>query len=398
MNMPMILFCLALSSTGLCNAQEESTKPAMSVSPAPVRIDEQSLEILINSIESSSSDDYFAVTIELDQRMDLGVIRDTVNYLNVPGMTAFVEFGRSKIPIGMGTLYPDDSYPRGVCEAKISAKLSRSQALQNIPPEQWLIREFRVYGSADVIRELVSGTNLPPGRITNGARQDRRYEDRMVEVRKREVVRKMQLPSNFTAPATCERFVELVDAPILLGMPIFRSQAEVSMNPAALLRQELADRAPETPVTLMLNFKSPLSVATLASLVYQYEIDGMSAELVPSGNSRILVSAELSIHGGSFQDQIDRTECSMRFGDNIGDSYDTKLWFASRAQVSVTVENAWQLISYQNLESARLLANFAPGELTRLENYYHRRATEIVSISGRVIIPDGCERFFQTQK
>ena len=395
-NWTKIVIGLLLWIPGLGCVQELSSRPQASVSTRlAVEMNEQSLEILINAIEFSSPGEYFSVTIVFDSYVDLHAIREVVNLLEMPRVLAYVEYGSLKRAVGLGTFYDEGSWQKGICQVRVSDSLGRTNFLKNIPPEKWPVRELHAYGSAYALRELTSGTVLPPARITDGSAQDRRHERAFAKAIKSEIARKMQLPANFPVPAECEQYAQPVDAPILSGMPIYLSQSERDLDPDTLLRAQLGGRSLVTPVTLMLHFNESQTVESLAELVERYQIEGLSAEFSPRATDRILTTAQLSIYGSSLENQIQRTHCSMKLGDGLGNTYDVGEWYSVRAQVSLSVSRAWELASDQTLQSARLESDFPVGELSRLREYYLRLATQVTRMPPGYIIPAGCEQYIQ---
>ena len=66
-------------------------------------------------------------------------------------------------------------------------------------------------------------------------------------------------------------------------------------------------------MTIRLKLDFPATVDVLASLVWQYGIDGMSAELIlERSDKRVIAIAEFSIHGDELGHQVKRVRCQMR--------------------------------------------------------------------------------------
>ncbi|MCH7981008.1 MAG: hypothetical protein IID59_05850, partial [Proteobacteria bacterium] len=155
----------------------------------------------------------------------------------------------------------------------------------------------------------------------------------------------------------------------------------------------LAERIPETPVTLRIVLNSDVAVDFFAALVDQYEIDGLTADLeLVDSDIRASYTVELSAHGGSIESQVDRARCVMKLGVGV---QITGEWVWRSAEVSIPVSKAWDIVSRQDLVDAKLLTDFEAGALTAVEAYHRRKATEVLRIPATMAIPSGCEQYIQ---
>jgi len=118
-----------------------------------------------------------------------------------------------------------------------------------------------------------------------------------------EVSKKIEIPGNFEAPEQCDRKVAPVDAPILAaGFDPSLSELPRLTNEGfrEYAFRNLSMLPPDSAVTIRLKLDFPATVDVLASLVWQYQIEGLSAQLVPErSDKRVIAIAELSIHGES---------------------------------------------------------------------------------------------------
>jgi hypothetical protein len=159
------------------------------------------------------------------------------------------------------------------------------------------------------------------------------------------------------------------------------------------IHQHLAQRASNTPVTLQITLNLDATLEEFASLVDDYEIDGLLVELAPADATiRSIMPAELSIHGASLEDQVRSIRCRMRLGSGAKIAGE---WYAHRAEVSVSVSNAWRLVSYQNLVDAKLISDFEPGALKTVEIYHQGKAPEVLRVPRSIAIPSGCSPYIQ---
>jgi hypothetical protein len=414
------IYLVLLAST-LAVAQQETTRPATSMVFGLSTRDQSLVQRLNESITGAPADAVFSVQMALDQPASLEQVRAAANELQIPRVLAFVQFpaadatgNSAKVPVAVGELYQDAAaWQHQACRAQIFVSLSRADELINTPIERWSTTEIHVYGSAHAIRELRAGTVLPGARVIDGVAEEQRHLQAIAAATQRELAEKISIPANFPAPAACRSLTEPIDGPVLFGQSTIPADALRHPSDAdfrSLLYRQLSERAPATAVTLRLFFGVEVTVEMLASLVEQYRIDGLVAELMPQDGQRRILEIELSVHGASLADQIIRARCRIALanaatetpvslaagaGSLAIDAADD--WYARDAQVSVTAAAAVQLLGHQDLRDAQFVADFPPDELVRLADYHRRKSGEAVQIMSETKVPDGCRRFFQQQ-
>ena len=200
--------------------------------------------------------------------------------------------------------------------------------------------------------------------------------------------------ANYDEPRECRQYFKDLDAPILAGDPIFPTQEEAALDPAELLRRRLSERASDIAVTLRLEFRQEMNIEMLADLVRRHDIDGLSAEIQPISNDRILMMVQLSIHGAPLDEKIERLRCDIELAkDKLPNPADE--WHGNRARISVTVQKAWQVITDLSIYRTTFVADFEPAQIRRLEKFYERRATDIRWIPRDKKIPTGCQKYIQ---
>ena len=395
---------LALLASYVSNAQEIVKTPGGEMIGLMPPTDASSLQLLNEAISIAAPDYIYSVQMMFDEPVRLEEIREVARYLSILRVIAFVEYGprsdlraRPSVLIGLGTLYDDEeSWRHEICRAKLFVAASRDNELLDGPPEHWTVNEIHVYGSVHAVRELRAGILLPRARVTEGWAQDKRHLQGFVSYTRQDLAKKVEIPDNRAVPEKCRKFSQRIESPILTGKTTIQGLVGANTRAADFrpqLHQHLAERAPETPVTLriVLNFDATLEL--FASLVSQYDIDGLLAELTPGDSSiRLEMLVELSTHGASLENQVRRARCQMRLGHGAQVSGE---WYARSARVSVPVSKVWQLLSYSELQNARLLADFETGALAAVEAYHRRKATEVLRIPRSIALPSGCEQFIQ---
>ena len=339
-----------------------------------------------------------------DEPVRLEKIREAASHLEVLRLLAFVEYGpshvgyeRSKIFIGLGTLYEgDQAWRHETCRVKLFAAVTPDDALLRTPAEQWVVNEIHVYGAANAVRELRSGTSLPLATIMDGGAEGAQNPQAFISYTKNELAKKIQIPDGRAVPEECREFAERIEAAILTGQPTIQWPVygnTFDPNFRSLIHQHLSERAPETPVTLQITLDFEAKLDDFAKLVGEYDIDGLLAELTPADAAiRAIMPAELSVHGASLEDQVRSTRCRMGLG--VGTNYSGE-WYGRRARVSISVGKAWQLVSHQDLVDAKLVTEFESGALDAVAAYHQRKASEVLRIPRSMEIPPGCTQYIQ---
>jgi hypothetical protein len=362
---------------------------------------------LNEEINEAPAGQIYSVDMVFDEPVRLDKIREVASHLQVLRLLAFVEYGpshagyeRSKIFIGPGTLYEGDkAWRHEICRAKIFAADTPEDVLLQTSAERWMVNEIHVYGAAYAVRELRSGTSLPSATITDGGAEGARSPQAFISYTRNELAKKIQIPDGRAVPEECQQFAERIEAAILTGRPTIQSPVYGNThNPdfRSLIHLLLAERIPETPVTMRIVLNSDVAVDYFAALVDQYEIDGLTADLeLVDSDIRASYTAELSAHGGSIESQVGRARCVMKLGVGV---QITGEWVGRSARVSIPVSKAWDIVSRQDLVDAKLLTDFEAGALTAVEAYHRRKATEVLRIPTTMAIPSGCEQYIQHEQ
>jgi len=362
---------------------------------------------LNEAINTAPPDQIYSVDMVFDEPVRLDEIREVASYLQVLRLLASVEYGpshagheRSKVFIGLGTLYEGDkAWRHEICRVKLFAAVTPEDVLLRTPAERWMVNEIHVYGSAYAVRELRSGIYLPSATITDGGAEGARSPQAFIAYTKNEIAKKIQIPDGRTVPEECQQFAERIEAAILTGRPTIQSPVYGNAhNPdfRALISQLLAERNPDTPITMQIALNSDVTVDVFSGLVDQYKIDGLVAELEPvDSDIRASYTAQLSAHGGSLESQVDRNRCVMKLGVGVKIAGE---WVGRRANVSVPVSKAWDIVWHQDLVDARLVNEFEPGALTVVKAYHRRKATQVLRIPPTMAIPSGCDQYIQHEQ
>ena len=342
-------FALLVILMPLLSVAQETGQTQSYIGPGPGPLNAIELVELNEAINKAPPGQIYSVDMVFDEPVRLDKIREAASYLQVLRLLAFVEYGpthagheRSKVFIGLGTLYEGDkAWRHEICRVKLFAAVTPEDVLLRTPAERWMVNEIHVYGAAYAVRELRLGTSLPSARITDGGAEGARSPQAFISYTKNEIARKIQIPDGRTVPEECQQFAERIEAAILTGRPTIQSPVYGNThNPdfRSSIHLLLAERMPETPVTMQIVLSSDVTVDVFAALVDQYEIDGMTAEFEPvDSDIRASYTAELSAHGGSLESQVDRARCVMKLG--VGAKIAGE-WVGRSAEVSVPVSKA----------------------------------------------------------
>jgi len=396
------LILLVVVAPSIVGAQETMPAPfgEAPFGKVPEELSQAGLEAATNSLLAADQGAIYSVRMKFSQPAELKAVREAAVHLQIPRVLAFVELfsptgiGRPVMlpPIGLGMLYENaGAWEREVCRAKIYSGLSGAMTLAASSPESWPVTEISVYGSGYAIREFEAGTLLPPARVTEGFPQEQQHLQALNMAVQHSLSQPITVPDNISVPAECRDFASAIDGPILSGQrnASGRQPRGPDLDFRAVLQEQLSRRAPDTPVTLRLSFGSEVRIETLAALVEQYRIDGLLAELVPeNGDERVIGLVEFSVHGGPMASQVRRAQCQRALASA---QYSVAgEWYTRRAQVSLAVAGVWALLSAQNLRDVELVADFAPGSLSRIEAYHRRKSEEPISTDLVTNRPAGC--------
>ena len=382
-------------------AQVNQVKPSVSLGPDWVGT--ANLVELNNEITIAPAEKIYSVSMILDEPAPLGLLREVASHLEILRLLAHVEYGpaydgyeRAKVPVGVGTLYDDDrAWRHQTCRAKLFTANRPGDPLLRTPPDEWQVTEIHVYGRAAAVRELRIGSALPHATILDGRASGARSSQPFAAHIKSELAEKIQVPDGRVPPEECREFTQRIEAPILTGQstiqwPVYDDSFDLNFR--AAIRDHLAARDPETPVTVQITLNSAGTTEDFAKLVETYELEGLSAELSPDDEAvRAIMPVEIGLHGGPISDQVRRTRCHM----GLGVGANVTEWYGRRARVSTTVANVWKLVDEQDLVDARLLSEFELGALRAVENYYRGKNLEPAVVDGSVPISDACRQYLR---
>jgi len=183
--------------------------------------------------------------------------------------------------LGLGEMYSSEVAQRHTqCRALISISVGEKNELRAEPIEDWLVNKIQVYAQAHAIRELQSGSVLPAATVVDGSSAKLEHVQKLATYTSEEVGKIIEIPGNFNTPEQCVQTVGPIDAPVLAA------GFDSSLNQLPRLENEdfreyafrvLATLPPDSAVTIQLKLDFPATVDVLASLVWQYGIEGMSS-------------------------------------------------------------------------------------------------------------------------
>lgn len=398
------LLCLGLIAVSQVEAQNEVRKSAAVFGVTPVApSDAVSLLELNREIADAVPDQFFAVHLVFEEPVTVQEVHAAALQLRVPRVLAYVEYGplysdrpRNSLILGLGEMYSSSAARQHTrCRALISISYGLDNELHDQPIEDWPITRIHVYATAHAIRELRAGSVMPSASVTDGSAAQLEHVQRLAAYTRDEISKTIEIPENFVVPQECGRQVAPVDAPILAA------GFDPSLSELPRLEDEdfreyafrvLSKLPADSAVTIRLKLNFPATVDSLASLVRQYGIEGMSAELIPEhSDKRVIAIAELSVHGEELGDQIKRVRCQMRLGN--GPQVKSE-WYADWVQVSLPLDRAWVFVSYPRLSQATIAGKFPSGNLDRLVSYYERRSQRVYEMPEAIQIPPDCSSFY----
>lgn len=403
-NAPIYLAMAALTIMSATSWGQNSTDPGNDEQPklasqVPSTFSPEQLTDLINM---AAADDLFGVHMLFSEPVTVEQVELAAQQLAIHRVVIYTSFPTTQSAtrtmfIGVGEIYAHTAAREfAFCRARMYAR-SEQHGLDpayQTPPEHWPVTKIHVYGSANVIRELQAGTILPAAIISDGHPQANDSVRGYQQAAEMEVSLGIQVPDNATIPAGCEAYTRRIDAPTLVGEQ-FPRQANSEQDTLSRVFQQLAERSLDTPVSLKTVFHTNVTLKKLASLVEEFEVDGLAAELTPSSGDRVIIEAALSIHGATINQQRSRIQCQMALARDrhITQSQGNLVWTTRTATVSVPVFKALRLLTHQNIRDAELLSDFRVGELERLVDYHQKKASEVVHMPNSIAIPEGCNGF-----
>ncbi len=399
------LLYIALISVSQVAAQTETGKSEAIIGVAPgIPFDAVSLRKLNEEISDASPEQIFAIHLVFEESATVEDVHAAALELRIPRVLAYVEYGtlfvdrpRNSLILGLGEMYASAvARQHTQCRALISISYGEENELRDQPIEDWIVNKVQVYATAHAIRELLAGSILPAANVVDGSSAELAHVQKLAAYTRDEVSKKIEIPGNFEAPEECDRQIAPVDAPILAA------GFDPSLSELPRLKNEgfreyafrnLSRLPPDSAVTITLKLNFPATVDVLASLVWQYQIEGLSAQLVPErSDKRVIAIAELSIHGESLGNQVKRVRCQMGLGDG---PQTISEWYADWVQVSLPFEKAWVFLSYPHFSQAKIAGQFAVSDLERLKSYYGLRSEKVYEFPESIKIPSGCDDFYR---
>jgi hypothetical protein len=370
------------------SAQFTAVRPPDGPSPAQ----------LTEEIENAAANELFAVELRLARSAPVGEIRAVSSQLGLPRVLAQVEYGHDAAsqPRGIAILGLGEMYASGAarqyseCRALLAVSFNENQ-LRDLPIDEWLVSKFHVYATAHVIRELLSGKRLPAATILGGSAAKPEHLDKVEEYVRDEIAQPIQQPQNVVLPPYCSKFVGPADASTLSAdfpLEFQPPQALAAEDFRQYAFRLLAQLPRNAAVTIQLKLSFPANVELLGSLVRDYEIRGMQADLVPERSTQRMIGvAELSARG-DLNAQLHRARCQMRLGGVEPQA--SSEWHADWITASLSAENAVRFLSYPNLAQARVAGSHPLADLDRLDGYFERLAGRIYRMPRSIEIPRDC--------
>jgi len=364
---------------------------------------------LAQEIANAGSDEIFAVELRFHQSVTIEDLRSFASQFGVPRILAYVDHwygnqgpnAQGLLIVGLGNMYSShDARLHTECKALASIGLTEHDDLRGIPVDEWWVHSINIHATTHIVRILLNGENLPRAEIINGGMANSKHLSILEDYTNREVSKPIQFERLGEIPDHCARFFAPLDAPILAdGFPreYERLQVLEGEDFRAYAFRVLGQIPVSTAVTIQLKLNYPASVESLASLVREYDIRGMNAEMVPEhSNKQIIALAVLSTYSPNLANQIHRIRCQMGLGGEEPQA--SSEWYADWISVSLSTENAVLFMSYSGISQARITGFFARNELDRLRDYYRRQEDQAFRIPQSMFIPAGCDDVYIADK
>jgi len=396
---------MALMSLSQVLAQTKTDKSETVFAVAPdIPFDADALRKLKKEISDASPEQIFAVHLLFDKLVTVEEVHAAALLLRIPRILAYIDYGpllvdrpRNSLILGLGEIYAGEVARRHTqCRALISISIGEENELRDQPIEAWIVNNIQVYGTAHAIRELQTGSVLPAAKVVDGSSAKLEHVQKLAAYTRDEVSKKIELPANYDAPEQCVQTVAPIDAPILAAgfdpsLSNLPPLADEGFREYAF--RVLATLPPDSAVTIRLKLDFPATVDVLASLVWQYGIEGMGAELVPErSDKRVIATPEFSIHGESLGDQVKRARCQMRLGDGPQNKSE---WYADWVSVSMPLNKAWVFLSYPRFAQAKIVGSFPGSDLERLVSYFERKSEKVYEMPEWFKVPPDCGDYYK---
>ena len=387
----VLVIILIGSGESLWSGQVTNVRPP---GPSPAELTQE--------IANAGSDQIFAVELRFHQAVTVEHLRSFASQFRVPRILANVDhwYGNQGpealglLMIGLGNMYSsNDARLHTECKALASVGLTEEDDLRGIPVNEWWVHTIHIYATTHTIRMLLNGETLPRAEIISGGMANTKHLAILDDYTQREISKPIQFERVGDIPDYCSRFFAPLDAPILAG-----GFPREFQHPQILVGEDFREYAfrvlgqvpANSAVTIQLKLDRPTTVEALASLVREYDIRGMNAEMVPEhSNKRLISEAKLSTYSPNLNDQIHRTRCQMGLGGEEPQA--SSEWYADWISVSLSTENAVRFMSYPRISQARISGFFARNELDRLKDYYRRQKDQVFKMPLSMFIPTGCD-------
>lgn len=387
----LVVIILIGSGESLWSRQVTNIRPP---GPSPAKLEQE--------IVNAGSDQFFALELRFHQAVTVADLRSFASQFRVPRILAYVDhwYGNQGpealglLMIGLGNMYSsNDARLHTECKALASVGLTEQDDLRGIPVDEWWVHTIHIYATTHTIRMLLNGETLPKADIMSGGIANTKQLSILEDYTNRKISKPIQFERIGKIPDYCSRFFAPLDAPILTGgfpHDFQRPQILEGEDFRTYAFRVLGQLPVDTSVTIQLKLDHPTNVEALASLVREYDIRGMNAEMVPEhSNKQLIAQAILSTFNPNLNDQIHRTRCQMGLGGEEPQA--SSEWYADWIRVSVSTENAVLFMSYPGISRARITGFFAKNELDRLKDYYRRQKDQVFSMPPSMFIPTGCD-------
>ena len=352
----------------------------------------------------AGADELFLAELRFPETTHVGAIRSFGAQFRVPRILASVDhwYGNTKpvrgsLMIGLGEMYSSDE-ARQYTECKAMARIGHTtiDELRGVPIDEWRVQSIYINATAHIIRILINGEQLPKAELVTGGKTIPGELAGLENYTRREIATPIRFERVGDIPDYCVRYFAPLDAPILVGG--FPREFEAVTPQSGEGFREYAFRVlaripANTAVTIRLKLDSPATVDVLADLVEQYDVRGMSAEMVPEYSSkRVIVEAMLSSYAPSLGHQVHRAKCQYGLGGEEPQS--SSEWFADWISISLRTEDAARFMTYPRIAHARIDGYFPAVQLERLKDFFESQHSKSFGMPTTMYIPPGCDDVF----
>lgn len=358
--------------------------------------------VLAAEIDNAAADRLYAIQMTFAPRTSIGKLRAVATELDIPRVLAIVEYdvrGRAAQPgsvmLALGRSYDGNTAGRhSECQALLQLR-STASPLGDEPIDEWPVGRLHLSATAHAIRDLLRGIRLANATLVSGTAAPPEHLRTIDRAARSATSQPIPNPGGIDLPPYCGPFVvEANEAHLAGGFPRYFEL------PAATPGESFRDTAfrvlaalpPNMAVTIDLELNPRMEVEELATLVRDYRIRGMRAELSPERSIRpMVVEAELSTHG-DLSAQVHRARCTIRSTEQRGHA--AGAWRSARINVSLSADDAARFLGRQNLAQATVSGAAPIAALDRLASYYQGRPSQIYELPRSWPIPEGCSNVY----